>query len=40
MKDPEWIAKLSMDQSCSCVEAGIETAKKDERDSRDYLLFR
>jgi hypothetical protein len=38
--DPEWIAKLSVDQSRSCVKAGIETARKDERDSRDYLLFR
>jgi hypothetical protein len=39
MDDPEWIAKLSMDQSRPCVEAGIETARKDERDSRDCLIF-
>jgi hypothetical protein len=39
-KDAEWIAKLSTNQSRSCVEAAIETARKDERDSRDYLLFR
>jgi hypothetical protein len=38
--DPEWIAKLSVDQSRSCVKAGIETARNDERDSRDYLLSR
>lgn len=37
MDDPLWLAKLSRDQSRSCVEAAIETAREDERQSRLYL---
>ena len=37
MNDPLWVAKLSRDQSRSCVEAAIETAKEDERQARLYL---
>jgi hypothetical protein len=37
MDDPEWLAKLSRDQSRSCVQAAIEVAREDERHARLYL---
>ena len=37
MDDPEWLAKLSRDQSRSCVQAAIEVAREDERQARLYL---
>ncbi|KAL3907795.1 MAG: hypothetical protein SGILL_008728 [Bacillariaceae sp.] len=37
MDDPLWVAKLSRDQSRSCVDAAIEAAKEDERQARLYL---
>jgi hypothetical protein len=40
MDDPEWIAKLSRDESRLCVKAAILAAKKDEQESREYLLSR
>lgn len=37
MNDPEWLAKLSIDQSQSCVVAAIATAAEDERQARIFL---
>ena len=37
MNDPEWLAKLSRDQSRSCVEAAIQVARVDEKVARAYL---
>lgn len=37
MNDPLWLAKLSRDQSRSCVDAAIETARDDERQAKQYL---
>ena len=37
MDDPEWLAKLSYDQSESCVKAAIKVAVEDERQARIYL---
>lgn len=37
MNDPEWLAKLSRDQSRSCVRAAIAAAEEDERQARKYL---
>ena len=36
MNDPEWLAKLSRDQSRSCVTAAYHAAQEDERQARKY----
>eukprot|EP00529_Nitzschia_sp_RCC80_P020156 CAMPEP_0113484444 /NCGR_PEP_ID=MMETSP0014_2-20120614/23964_1 /TAXON_ID=2857 /ORGANISM="Nitzschia sp." /LENGTH=418 /DNA_ID=CAMNT_0000378045 /DNA_START=84 /DNA_END=1340 /DNA_ORIENTATION=- /assembly_acc=CAM_ASM_000159 len=37
MNDPEWLAKLSYDQSESCVKTAVSVAVEDERQARIYL---
>ena len=37
MEDPEWLAKLSRDESRSCVRAAYLAAKQDEMEAHRYL---
>jgi hypothetical protein len=37
LPDPEWIARVSREQSQSCIQGALEIARKVEKDANTYL---